>query len=134
VWFVYESTDGFANQSLVNPNTPRTHFNLTSFASSVGFAAPLGGTFFYLSTNPSQVGTTTGILSASTSSGLSSYTSNPSSGLSSYTSNPVTTTTTAAGTGTSQTTNTTSTGAASRVHLEWVAASVLVAPLVTLLL
>jgi hypothetical protein len=64
VWLVYESTDRFSNQTLVNSNTSRLQFNLQSFASSVGFGAPLGGTFFFVSTNPSQVGTSTGILSA----------------------------------------------------------------------
>lgn len=64
MWLVYESTDRFANQTLVNPNINRLGFNLQSFANGVGFAAPLGGTFFFVSTNPSQVGTSTGLLTA----------------------------------------------------------------------
>lgn len=46
----------------MNASTTRLGFNLQTFASSAGFGTPLGGTFFYLSTNPSQVGTSTGIL------------------------------------------------------------------------
>jgi hypothetical protein len=110
-WLIYESTDAFASQTLVNPNTTRLGFDLRSFETSVGFGTPLGGTFFFVSTNPSQVGTSTGILTAT----------------------PTTTPTTARASASASTTAISSGGAggAGRIHLT---ASVFVVPLVALLL
>ena len=110
-WLLYESTDAFASQTLVNSNTTRLGFNIQSFASSVGFGNPLGGTFFFVSTNPAQVGTSTGILSVTPTISPTTVRASASAPTSASTSIGV--------------------GSASRIHLT---ASVLVMPLVALLL
>lgn len=112
-WLLYESTDAFDSQTLVNASTTRLGFDLQSFASNVGFGSPLGGTFFFLSTNPAQVGTSTGILSATPTFPTTARAS------------------ASAPTSATATTRVGSAGSASRIRLT---TSVLVVPLVALLL
>ncbi|GLB34007.1 putative RNA recognition motif containing protein [Lyophyllum shimeji] len=61
VLVVYSQPNDFADtaRSFVNASTPRNHFNLTTFATSVKLSNPMAGNFFFVGPKNSTASTTT---------------------------------------------------------------------------
>jgi hypothetical protein len=60
VFLVYDSTHAFENLKKKELPSSRRHFDLKKFAKKAKFDSPIAGTFIYVSTNPDEVGTSTG--------------------------------------------------------------------------
>lgn len=60
VFLVYDSTPEFEHLKKKDLPSSRKHFDLEKFTKKAKFDAPIAGTFIYVSTNPDEVGTTTG--------------------------------------------------------------------------
>jgi hypothetical protein len=66
VFLVYDSTPEFEKVKTKDLPSNRKKFSLKKFAKKVKFEAPIAGTFFWVSTNPEEVGTTSAAVSEST--------------------------------------------------------------------